>query len=716
MKEVTLLGNLIGVGMSLVLHAEITVVSKPETRQTNDHYISNRAPLVKSALIKLPVGAVKPEGWLKECMVRQKNGLSGHLGEISSWLQKKDNAWLDENGKGKWGWEELPYWLKGYANTAYIFEDEKALEETKIWIEGALRSQRENGDFGPDQVEKGVRDFWGNMIMLYCLQSYYEYTEDQRVLDLMTRYFKFQLTVPDETFLSTYWQSVRGGDNLHSVMWLYNRTGDEFLLELMEKLHRNTSDWTSRGHSGDDIHSRQHKRNGVEWPDWWYDQIDWHNVNIAQCFRQPAQFYLYSKNKDHLKAADENFLIVRDAFGQVPGGMFGGDENCRPGYDDPRQAIETCGIVEQMNSDQHMLRITADPFWADHCEMVAFNTYPAALTADLKSLRYLTAPNTIVADEKNYHPSIENSGPFLAMNPFSSRCCQHNHAQGWPYLAENLWMATPDNGLCAVLYSASTVQANVGDGTTVRITEKTQYPFEEAIRFTVSTPKSVKFPLYLRVPGWCKDAKVTINGVAESIKPSPANYVRIDRTWTDGDTVVLNLPMEVRTETYARNHNSMSVHYGPLLFSLKIKERYTRTDSRKGAVNDAKWQESADPEKWPAWEIHHDSPWNYGLDIDKGSRDSFKVVRKAWPASNFPFTHEETPISIVATGRQIPDWQPCDRGLCGELQDSPVSTNQPAETIELIPAGAARLRITAFPVIVSGEDAVSWKGDTPFIP
>ena len=203
MKEVTLLGNLIGVGMSLVLHAEITVVSKPETRQTNDHYISNRAPLVKSALIKLPVGAVKPEGWLKECMVRQKNGLSGHLGEISSWLQKKDNAWLDENGKGKWGWEELPYWLKGYANTAYIFEDEKALEETKIWIEGALRSQRENGDFGPDQVEKGVRDFWGNMIMLYCLQSYYEYTEDQRVLDLMTRYFKFQLTVPDETFLST---------------------------------------------------------------------------------------------------------------------------------------------------------------------------------------------------------------------------------------------------------------------------------------------------------------------------------------------------------------------------------------------------------------------------------------------------------------------------------------------------------------------------------
>lgn len=707
-----------GLILSTAVMAETSVVSKPGAGKKNVHYVSNRAPLMKSALIKLPVGAVKPEGWLKECMIRQKNGLSGHLGEISAWLQKKDNAWLNKDGRGKWGWEELPYWLKGYANTAYILNDKDALKETTVWIEGTIRSQRDNGDFGPFHTDprNGSRDFWGNMIMLYCLQSHYEYSKDKRILDLMTRYFKFQLSVPDGKFLSGYWQKVRGGDNLHSVMWLYNRTGDKFLLKLMEKIHRNTSKWMSRGHSRREIKSHPAIRHGLNWPAWFLDQIDWHNVNHAQCFREPAQYYLLSKNKDHLAAAYENFEIVRKHFGQVPGGMFGGDEICRPGYDDPRQAIETCGIVEQMNSDQHMLRITADPFWADHCEEIAFNMYPASLTADFKAIRYLTAPNMVVSDAVNHSPGICNPGPFLPMNPFSSRCCQHNHAQGWPYLTENLWMATPDNGLCAAIYAASNVKAVVGDGVEISISEKTRYPFEDNILFTINTPRKVQFPLYVRIPVWCKKARLLINGHAEAVKPAPSHYVKIDRTWGDGDTVSLELPMELAVKTYAKNHNSMSVHYGPLLFSLKIKEKYTKRDSTKGAIHDSRWQKTVDPKEWPTWEIHPTSAWNYGLDLEMGRNKSFRIKRKAWPAGNFPFTTEDAPIAVIAKGRQIPQWQLDVHGLCAELQDSPVRTDAPVEEIELIPAGAARLRICAFPVVGNGPDAIEWKGPKPYNP
>ncbi len=71
----------------------------------------------------------------------------------------------------------------------------------------------------------------------------------------------------------------------------------------------------------------------------------------------------------------------------------------------------------------------------------------------MRALRYLTAPNMVVSDSKNHAPGIENSGPFLMMNPFSSRCCQHNHSMGWPYFTARLWFATPDNGLCAAVYS-----------------------------------------------------------------------------------------------------------------------------------------------------------------------------------------------------------------------------------------------------------------------
>ena len=92
--------------------------------------------------------------------------------------------------------------------------------------------------------------------------------------------------------------------------------------------------------------------------------------------------------------------------------MFGGDENCRPGYDDPRQATETCGLVEQMHSDEILFGITGDVFWADHCEHVAFNMYPASTTADFRALRYFVAPNMVLSDRGNKHPGIDNSGPF----------------------------------------------------------------------------------------------------------------------------------------------------------------------------------------------------------------------------------------------------------------------------------------------------------------
>ena len=94
---------------------------------------------------------------------------------------KKDNAWLDKEGKGKYGWEELPYWLKGYADIGYVLNDPKMITEARFWIEAVLNNQRPDGDFGPDVLKKGKRDLWTNMPMLWCLQSYYEYSKDTRV-------------------------------------------------------------------------------------------------------------------------------------------------------------------------------------------------------------------------------------------------------------------------------------------------------------------------------------------------------------------------------------------------------------------------------------------------------------------------------------------------------------------------------------------------------
>jgi len=492
----------------------------------------------------------------------------------------------------------------------------------------------------------------------------------------MTKYFQWENNLPESMLLKDYWENSRGGDNIYSVYWLYNITGDSFLLELAEKLHRNTADWMQK------------------------DNLpNWHNVNIAQSFREPATYYLQSHNPDHLNATYNVQSLIRRLYGQVPGGMFGGDENCRKGYHDPRQGVETCGMVEQMASDEILLRITGDPMWADHCENVAFNTYPAAVMPDFKSLRYITSPNMVLSDSKNHHPGIDNTGPFLMMNPFSSRCCQHNHAQGWPYYAENLWMATPDNGILAALYAESTVNVKAGaNGQKVQLRQTTHYPFDEQVKIKIEHADNAKFPLYLRIPVWCDGASVKINGKAENIKAAASQYLRIERTWKTGDVVELLLPMKFSVDTWAQNGNSVSVNYGPLTYSLKIDEQYVEKSSVESAIWDSKWQKDANPAEWPSFEIHPASAWNYALILDKNNPEkSFSVVKKEWPADNFPFTLQSVPIEIKAKGSLVPGWTIDEHGLCSFVPESPVAKTK-VENITLVPMGAARLRISAFPV------------------
>ena len=645
---------------------------------TSQAQVKNRAPLLEGKFIKLPVTAFRPGGWLRKQLELQRAGLTGHLGEISIWLAKKDNAWLSKDGKGKYGWEELPYWLKGYANIGYMLRDSAMIRESLFWINTVLKNQRADGDFGPAVERKGNRDLWTNMPMLWCLQSYYEYSHDPRVLKFMSRYFKWELSIPDEHFLEDYWEKSRGGDNMLSVYWLYNRTGEAWLLDLATKIDKNTADWRQQN-----------------------NLPNWHNVNVAQCFREPATYYLQSHNKSDLDATYNDFALIRSLYGQVPGGMFGADENARKGYDDPRQAVETCGMVEQMTSDQLLLQMTGDAKWAENCEDVAFNTFPAAFMPDYRSLRYLTAPNMVVSDSRNHAPGIANEGPFLMMNPFSSRCCQHNHAAGWVYYAENAWMATPDDGLAAQLYVEGVVTAKVAGGQTVSVEENTHYPFDENIEFTVKTKgRAVNFPLYLRLPAWCTGARVEVNG--QPVQPAADGaYLRLERAWKNGDRVRLVLPMQLRLTTWTRNRNSVSVNYGPLAFSLKIDEKYQQKDSRATAQGDAGWQASADATKWPATEILPASDWNYGLVLDPSGdvSKSFTVKKLAWPSDNNPFTNAAAPIVVEAKGREIDSWTIDQYGLCGLVPQSPVATDEPLKELTLVPMGGARLRISSFPVV-----------------
>ncbi len=635
------------------------------------NYPSGQEPLRQLQLIKLPAGAIKPEGWLLRQMELQRDGLNGHLDEISMWLGRDNNAWLMSGGEK--GWEEVPYWLRGYSNLAYALDDPDMLAKTKFWIDAAIASQKENGFFGPSNANNGRPEIWAQMLMLWCLQNYYEYTGDERVLKTMGDFFRWELTVDDDKFLKDYWENSRGGDNMWSLIWYYNQTGDKSVLPLFDKIHRNNADYT----------------NPATLP-------NWHNVNNAQGFREPAELYVYNSDSTMLRSSYDAFDLIRRAFGQVPGGMFGADENARLGYIDPRQGTETCGFAEQILSDGIMLSITADPRWAANLEDVTFNSFPASMMPDLRSLRYLTCPNHTISDSRNHNPSVDNSGPFLTMNPFSSRCCQHNHGIGWPAFSQYLAFATPDNGLAYAVYSPNKAKAKVAGGKEVTVTETTRYPFEETIRFEIDMKGKENFPLYFLIPDWAKGATATVNGKAVETA-SPGNYMKIDRRWAKGDIVELNFPMSLSMRTWPTNKNSVTVDYGPLSLSLKIDEEYKKVDTRESAIGDSRWQEGADPDKWPAFEIYPRSAWNYSLvTYNSDPLKDFEIIRHEWPADNQPFTVGSVPLEFKAKGRKVPSWGYDRTGMCDVLPDEDTPRGE-IEEIRLIPMGAARLRVSAFP-------------------
>lgn len=117
-----------------------------------------------------------------------------------------------------------------------------------------------------------------------------------------------------------------------------------------------------------------------------------------------------------------------------------------------------------MASHELLTRITGDPVWADRCEELAFNMLPAALDPQGKSLHYVTSANSVDLDNTpKTQGQFQNGFAMQSLQPGVDqyRCCPHNYGMGWPYFTEELWLATPGDGLAAAMYAPCTVRTRV---------------------------------------------------------------------------------------------------------------------------------------------------------------------------------------------------------------------------------------------------------------
>ena len=634
--------------------------------------LSKQSELREPTFRPLPLGSIRPRGWLARQLRIQADGLSGHLDEF--WPDVADSRWFGGEAEG---WERAPYWLDGVIPLAWLLQDEALMGKVSGYMRTIVENQHPDGWYGPYHAAADAQpyDLWAILLANKVLVQYHEATDEDSVLRAVERSLRTLASGLEHTPLHN-WGRYRWFEGLIPIYYLYERTGEAWLLDLAKRLREQGFDYTEF-YRGEDVTLPTPRRGLWTWAK--------HVVNTGMMVKAEALAWRFEDGETQRDEASRMLAILDRYHGQV-NGMFTGDE-CLSGKN-PVQGTELCAVVEFLYSLETVMSIHGDSAIGDRLERVAFNALPATFTPDMWAHQYDQQVNQVQCTHNPDHMWTTN-GPesnLYGLEP-NYGCCTANMHQGWPKFATHLWMKTPDDGLAAVVYAPSEARFTAR-GIPVMVSLDTNYPFRENLELTVMVESNVSFPLLLRVPEWTAGATLRVEGEGDR-SLDPGSFHRLEREWSGTTTLSLHFPMQQRVTV--RYNEGVAVERGPLVYSLNVEENWTRINA------DVPGRELPHGD----FEVRPASPWNYGLQLPEEEPES-AIHFEEQPVGERPFSPEGAGMKATVSGRRLPNWK-LAHGWSEEFQPGLHESSEPLEELTLIPYGCTNIRVTEFPRVEAGE-------------
>ncbi len=628
--------------------------------------------VVAQSSSKFTTGVVKeihPRDWLKTLLQRQHDGLTGHPEALSypynSCLWAGEISRADESyGDNWWRYEQTAYYTDGLLKLGYELGAEEMVNKAMEGIEYTLAHPNEKGMLGNSTL---VGITWPMSVFFRVLQTKYEHDGDARIpAALEKHYLNF---MPQDLA-----GGIVGGRNIMSIegiLWTYGKTGNKKLLQLAEDA------WAIQNKFAVD-------ETGIMSDEPFY----MHGVTFSEMLKLPILLYAYTGKQHYLDLAMTAIRKV-ERESMLPDGVPSSAEFLLG--NGIATSHETCVVVDYTWTLSHFLQVTGEAEWADKMEQAIYNAGMGIITKDFRSLQYFSSVNQFIATGSSNHNIYKYGSTWMAYRPtHETECCSGNVNRMLPNFVGKMWMTDSEGGAVVAVYGPSQATFPTDKGE-VTITCETNYPFGETLLFHVSGAEGASLPLTLRIPTWCSNASVAINGKSSHQLLPTGSFTKLPDAVKSGDEITLTLPMKVEKKTL----EGQGVYFqrGPLLYAYAIPQQMTE-DTEEYANMHGKKPENPD---FKCWNIIPTGNFNYAF-ADDGQAVSVNHRAIEEISGTIPFDLNYTTINLRIPVKPI-EWNLVDDRYTPDLpeQGHLKLLSDATQYIDLVPYGCTELRLTVFP-------------------